>query len=281
LSVRAAAAGKHIVQDKPVSTRLSEADRLVAAVEQNKVKFLMWNRNFIPAVVHARDQIAAGTIGRPSVISIDFYFAKDAGPPRGTRQPGYPPLSWQAHQIAAHVDGSDGGLGMQPMGELAIEGIYPLGYLRMLHPASIRRVFARATAHFHQLNLDNQVEDLASVSLELEDGSVASLAIGRIGAASHASGGDIRIQVLGTEGALVFNEALPDAAVHYRNQPVKETRRPRLANDNDFLLADNFAQAIDNHSATIFDARASRAVFVTIEAALESCRTGSVVELQQ
>ncbi len=280
LSVRAAALGKHIVQDKPLTTRRSEADRLVEAIERSGVKFLMWNRNFIPAVVHAREQIAAGAIGQPYAVHLDFYFAKDAGLPKGSRLPGYPPLDWQAVLIAAHVDGSDGGVGVEPMGELAIEGIYPLGYLRMLTGCEVRRVFARSASHFHQLNADNGVEDLASVTLELDNGAIASLAIGRIGAASHPSGGEIKLHVLGSEGALVVSESRPEVGVYYRGQPVKEFRQRRIANDNDFLLADNFAQAIDMGGETILDARASRAIYATVAAALESCRTGQSVEVK-
>ncbi len=280
LSIRAAALGKHIVQDKPLTTRSREADRLVEAIERSGVKFLMWNRNFIPAVVHAREQIAAGAIGQPYAVHLDFYFAKDAGPPKGSRLPGYPPLDWQAALIAAHVDGSDGGIGHDPMGELAIEGIYPLGYLRFLTGRAVRRVFARSASHFHQLNADNGVEDLASVTLEMEGGLIASLAIGRIGAASHPSGGEIKLHVLGNEGALVVSEARPEVGVYYRQQPAMEFRQRRVAGDNDFLLAENFANAIDTDGDTILDARASRAIFETVEAALESCRTGKSVEVK-
>lgn len=279
LSIRAALAGMHVIQDKPVSTRRSEVDRLVAAVERSRVKFLMWNRNFIPAVVQTKQQIDAGAIGRVHAIHSDFYFAKDAGPPKGTRQPGYPPMNWLAHQIAAHVDGSDGGLGHEAMGELAIEGIYPLGYLRMLTGAEVRRVFARSASHFHQLNADNHVEDLASMTLEMDGGLIATLAIGRIGAASHPSGGEINLRVLGSDGALVVNEALPSVGVYYRHQPPKEARQRRVANENDFLLTDNFARAIDTDGDTILNAHASRSIFATVEAALESCRTGKVVEV--
>jgi len=280
LSIRAAHAGKHIVQDKPLGTRRADCDRLVAAVEQGGVKFLMWNRNFLPAVLHARDQIRAGAIGRAYAIHADFYFAKDAGPPRGSRAPGYPPLDWQAHQIAAHVDGSDGGLGRAPLGELAIEGIYPLGYLRMLTGADVRRVFARCTPFFHQLYADNRVEDLASVTLEMDGGLAGSVALGRIGAASHPSGGEIRLHILGSDGALVVNEALPGVGIYYRNQPPKETRQRRVASENDFLLADDFARAIDTGGTTILDVHAARAIFITVEAALESARTGQPVEVQ-
>ena len=280
LSIRAAAFGVHVIADKPLTTSNGEADRLVAAIEKCGVRFLMWNRNFIPAVLATRDQIAAGAIGQPQAVHLDFYSAKDAGPPKGSRPPGYPPIDWQSHLIAAHVDGSDGGLGVEPMGELAVEGIYPLGYLRMLTGREVRRVFARSASHFQQVHADNGVEDLASVTLELDGGLVATLAIGRIGAASHPSGGEIQLHVLGTDGALVVDESRPAVGVYYRGQPPKEFRQRRVANDNDYLLADNFANAIDTNGDTILDARASRAIYRTVAAALESCRTGQVVEVR-
>ena len=280
LSIRAAQAGKHVIQDKPLATTREDANRLVDAIERAGVRFLMWNRNFLPAVLHAREQIESGVIGKPYAIHADFYFAKDAGPTKGSRLPGYPPINWQAHQIAAHVDGADGGLGRTPMGELAVEGIYPLGYICYLTGANVRRVFARSTAFFHQAHADNNVEDLASVSLEMEGGILGSIAIGRIGLASHPSGGEIKLHILGTEGALVINEGRPEVGIYYKNQPAKEARQRRVANDNDFLLAENFARAIDRNCETVLDAKAARAIFATVEAALQSSRTGQPVNVQ-
>jgi predicted dehydrogenase len=280
LSLRAVLAGKHVIQDKPLATRGEDADRLVEAVERAGVRFLMWNRNFMPAVLHAREQVAAGAIGKPYAVHADFYFAKDAGPPWGSRAPGYPPINWLAHQIAAHADGSDGGLGVEPMGELAVEGIYPLGYIRFLTGASVRRVFARSASFFHQVHADNGVEDLASVTLEMDGGLVGSLAIGRIGAASHPSGGEMKLHVLGTAGALVVSEARPEVGIYYRNQPPKEARQRRVASENDFRLADDFARAIDENRETVLDIRPSRAVYATVAAALESSRTGQPVEVR-
>ncbi len=280
LSIRAARAGKHVVQDKPLATRREDADALVDEVERAGVRFLMWNRNFLPAVLHARDQIAAGVIGKPYAIHADFYFAKDAGPPRGTGQPGYPPINWEAHQIAAHIDGADGGLGREPMGELAVEGIYPLGYIRLLTGADVKKVFARSTAFFHQAHADNGVEDLASVTLEMDGGLLGSIAIGRIGLASHSSGGEIKLHVLGTAGGLVISEARPEVGIYYKGQPPKEARQRRVAGENDLLLADDFARAIDGTRDTVLGVRASRAIFATVTAALESCRTGDVVKVR-
>lgn len=279
LSIRAARLGKHIVQDKPLATKRADSDRLLEAVEMSGVRFLMWNRNFMPAVIHAREQIAAGAIGKPFAIHADFYFAKDAGPRLGTRQPGDPPIDWLTHQIAAHADGSDGGLGREPLGELAVEGIYPLAYIQFLTGSTVRRVFARSAAFFHQAHADNGVEDLASVSLEMDGGLVGSIAIGRIGAASHPSGGEIKLHILGDEGALVVDEAMPTVGVYYRNQPYAEARRRRVAVEYDFLLADDFARAIDENRETILGARAAHAIFATIEGAVQSCLTGEVVDV--
>ena len=279
LSVRAANAGMHVVQDKPMSNRVSECDRVIEAVQRSGVKFLLWNRNFLPALVHARELIESGEIGLPFAVHVDFYFSKDSGPPKGSRGPEDPPISWLKHQIAAHVDGSDGGVGHDPLGELKIEGIYPLAYIRMLMVAEVERVFARTTAHFHQVNVDNDVEDLASVTLEMERGLLGSLCIGRIGAASHLDAGEIKIHVLGSRGGLVVSEARPEVGVCYRGQPGKEFRHRRLASDNDYLLMENFARAIDTDGETILDAPAGRAICATVQAAIDSGKSGQPVEV--
>ena len=279
LSVRAAEAGLHVAQDKPMSTKVSECDRLVEAVQRHNVKFLMWNRNFLPALIHARQAVTEGMIGELFAIHVDFYFAKDSGPPKGSRQEGDPPINWLARQIEAHADGSDGGVGREPMGELKIEGIYPLAYIRMLTGADVKRVFARTTAHFHQASVDNDVEDLATVTLEMERGLVGSLCIGRIGAASHPDIGEIKIHLLGSQGALVISEARPEVRIYYRGQPATEFRSRRIGIDNDYLLMDDFARAIDTGGETILNAAAGRAITATVAAAVESGKSGQPVDV--
>ena len=280
LAVRAADAGLHVIQDKPMSNTLAECDRVVEAVARNKVRFLMWNRNFLPALVEAKAAIDAGKIGVPYAFHIDFYFAKDAGPPKGSRKANDPPMDWLETLKGAHASGADGGVGEEPMGELRIEGCYPLAYIAMLTPHKVVRVFARTAAHFHQLCADNDVEDLATVTLEFENELVGSLCIGRIGAASHPDIGEIKLHVLGAKGALVVSEARPEVSIYYRDQPEDEFKNHRLlAADNDYLLAEDFARAIDTEGPTILDARKSRAINAIVAAALESGRTGLVVDV--
>lgn len=281
LSVRAAEAGLHIIQDKPMSNALSECDRVIEAVERNNVRFLMWNRNLLPAVVQAKQVIDRGDIGTPYAIHVDFYFAKDAGPPKGSRSADEPPMDWLDALKAAHVTGADGGVGHEPMGELGIEGCYPLAYIGMLCGTDVRRVFARTTAHFHQLYVDNHVEDLASVTLEFSRDLVGTIAVGRIGNASHPDIGEIKLHILGTGGALVVSEARPEVSIYYRDQPATEFKSQRLlAGDSDYCLADDFARAIDTGGKTILDARNSRQITAIVTAAIQSGRTGKVVDVR-
>jgi predicted dehydrogenase len=145
----------------------------------------------------------------------------------------------------------------------------------MLCSADVRRVFARTTAHFHQLYVDNEVEDLASVTLEFERQLVGSFTVGRIGKSSHPDLGEIKLHVLGSKGALVISEARPEVSIYYRDQPATEFKCQRLlAADNDYLLADDFARAIDTDCQTILDVRTSRQITAIVSAAIQSGRSG-------
>jgi predicted dehydrogenase len=117
------------------------------------------------------------------------------------------------------------------------------------------------------------------MSLQLDGGIIGSVALGRIGAASHPSGGEVTIHVVGTEGAMAIDESAPGVTVCYRGQPAKEPRRRRVANDYDFLLADDLARAIEGGGETVMGIRASHAIYATVEAALRSGQTGEVVDV--
>lgn len=62
----AAAAGKHFMVEKPLTTSLAEADALIAAVKDSGVKAMTcFNHRWIPAYARARQEIEAGHVGRP------------------------------------------------------------------------------------------------------------------------------------------------------------------------------------------------------------------------
>jgi myo-inositol 2-dehydrogenase/D-chiro-inositol 1-dehydrogenase len=79
LIVAAAAAGKAIFCEKPVSLDLDEVDRALAAVERAGVPFQIgFNRRFDPAHQSVRDAVASGTVGAPHLVRIS---SRDPAPP--------------------------------------------------------------------------------------------------------------------------------------------------------------------------------------------------------
>jgi len=65
LAERAAAAGKAIICYKPMALTLSEADRIVAAVEKNGVPFTMgWQMRVDPQNVKMKELVTSGELGR-------------------------------------------------------------------------------------------------------------------------------------------------------------------------------------------------------------------------
>ena len=55
---------------------------------------------------------------------------------------------------------------------------------------------------------------------------------------------------------------------------MRERRHERVANDNDYLLAQDFADAIDRDMSTILDVKAAREIAAVVDAALRSARSG-------
>jgi predicted dehydrogenase len=69
LTVRAAAAGKHVVCEKPLATTLAEADRMIEACRRARVK-LMYAEElcFTPKYVRLKRLVDEGALGRPYLV---------------------------------------------------------------------------------------------------------------------------------------------------------------------------------------------------------------------
>jgi myo-inositol 2-dehydrogenase/D-chiro-inositol 1-dehydrogenase len=79
LVIAAAAAGKAIFCEKPVSLDLEQVDRALAAVEAAEVPFMIgFNRRFDPGHQSVRDAVADGTVGDLHLLRIT---SRDPAPP--------------------------------------------------------------------------------------------------------------------------------------------------------------------------------------------------------
>ena len=263
LSVQAANAGLHVVQDKPMAPTVADCDAIVDAVERAGVRFLLWNRNTQPAIEEARRVVHAGEIGEPRAIHVDFFFCKDAGVLLDSDEPEEIPDSWLSE------------------GELTVEGIYPLAYMRYILGLDAVRAFGRASAHFFRRHAERGVEDIATVSLEMERGVIGSLCSGRIGRPSHPNIGELRVHVIGSTGALVVAEPRPEVAVYTRGLAPEDDRNRRTDEGSDRRQVDHFVAALDTGGDTLLNAQQGRHIVATVAAALESARTGRPCEVSR
>src|SRR6187397_3414384 len=148
ITVKAAAAGKHVVVEKPLCLNLAEADRMIAACRQARVK-LMYAEElcFTPKYVRLKQLLDSGALGQPTLLKQS---EKHDGP------------------HAAHfwdVNRSGGGVTMD-MGCHAIE------FFRwMIGRPSIKSVYAQMGTQVHQDKTKG--DDNALIILEFANGVIA------------------------------------------------------------------------------------------------------------
>jgi xylose dehydrogenase (NAD/NADP) len=73
--IAAAAAGKHVLCEKPMALNSAEGEEMVAACQEAGVVLMdafMWRHH--PRVTHARKLIADGRLGRLQLVNVDFSF---------------------------------------------------------------------------------------------------------------------------------------------------------------------------------------------------------------
>ncbi|MFL6277810.1 MAG: Gfo/Idh/MocA family protein [Blastocatellia bacterium] len=176
VAVDAAAAGKHVVMEKPLCLNLAEADRMIEACRRAGVK-LMYAEElcFAPKYIRLKQLLDSGALGRPLLIKQS---EKHDGP------------------HAAHfwdVNRAGGGVTMD-MGCHAIE------FFRwMMGRPKIKSVYAHMTTGLHADK--TQGDDNAILILEFENGvtAMAEESWTKLG------GMDDRAEVHGTEGVAYAN----------------------------------------------------------------------------
>lgn len=207
VAVKAAQAGKHIYLDKPMATRLEEADAVVAAVARAGVRSQMFSFLHTPWAQALRRALESGAVGELTAIHADVFFAKgtpSASPGQPPRRESYPP------QEFARFDSK------REMYELAV---YPVSWVRWLAGQEVETVYARTANFFFEEHRRNDMEDFGWLALTLQGGLTATIAAGRIGWQSHPAGGIQRLWLCGTEGTLLFDVNRPRLEVYAAGPP--------------------------------------------------------------
>jgi len=259
----AAAAGKHIVIEKPLCLNLAEADRMITACRERGVK-LMYAEElcFAPKYVRLKQLLDSGALGRPTLLKQS---EKHDGP------------------HAAHfwdVTRSGGGVAMD-MGCHAIE------FFRwMLGRPAIKSVYAQMNTSVH--GDKTRGDDNAILILEFVGDVIGMAEVSW----TKLGGMDDRAEVYGT-GGVAYADLLRGNAIETYSQQGYEYAVEKAGSTKgwSFTIYEeawnygfhaemaHFVDCVQNDLPPLVTGEDARAVLEVLFAAYESARTGRKVEL--
>jgi predicted dehydrogenase len=150
----------------------------------------------------ARAHAALEGIGRLRAIHVEILFAKG--------HPGTAPLKEPRRQEPFPARFSF----VDSKRELRATGVYAVSLIRTLTAgAAVRSVYALTANYFFVEHHRNGAEDFGLMSLELENGVTATVTAGRIGWASHAGSGPMRVTLVGDRESATIDAHRPRVEV--------------------------------------------------------------------
>ena len=198
-------AGKHLYADKPLAGTREAAREIAAAAAAAGVTTQMFSQVWSDWGQRARAAIDQGVTGPVRALHCDMLMAK--GKP-GTAPPG-----------ARRERPGDGRFTfVAAKRELFDMGVYPIALVQWLSGRRVAEVYAMTGNYFFAEHAALDIEDYGALALRLDDGRVASICCGRIGATSHPRMGEQRITLIGERGIFTFSDASPRLEV-YNDQP--------------------------------------------------------------
>jgi len=173
MTVAAARAGKHILCEKPMALSLEEADIMINAARENKVKLMVgFVERFIVSHIAAKQILTSGKIGKPVMIH-----AKRAHKPRRD--------AW------VNNPGQSGGV-------LILAGVHNIDLILWFMETKPLRIYAEMDSFIHT----GGFMDSVCLVMRLENGVIANMVESYTMPQKMPHGVDRRIEIFGTEGVL-------------------------------------------------------------------------------
>ncbi|MFC1713022.1 Gfo/Idh/MocA family protein [Candidatus Poribacteria bacterium] len=262
MAIAAAEAGKHVMVEKPMCTTMEDADRIIAACEDNGVKMTMWFPSRYSGTAHrTKELLRQGVIGRIMYVKItDMGYKESNYWERGVG--GRARLSdWRRY-----VKTAGGGI-------LIMNTVHNIDRLRYVLGYEATSIYARRGT----FGSASEVEDFISVSIGYDNGAIgyiesSSWAVGRSSDASR---------IFGTEGQIILNPLqvylnrqigdYPQGA--WFEPEIGEVREGRAA------LAEDFVNAILSDTEPPITGEDGKKALEIILGAYESARVDMPIDL--
>lgn len=199
-ATRALKAGRAVYCEKPLATNLEDALALATLAEQrNAITQVAYAMRFTPAVRQVKAFCESGELGEVLHFRGYMYHSGYLDTAR--------PMSWRLRRSQS------GGGAMMDLGTHLVDLTrYLLGEVATVRAEMRTLVCQRCSSSGSETMEQVDVDDLALVNLELENGAVGVLEVTRVAAgASEASG----FEVYGRQGSAHFRTSQPEQARFY------------------------------------------------------------------
>jgi predicted dehydrogenase len=247
---RVAAAGKHIVADKPMAGSVSDGRRIVQSVARHGIKFMVsLNERYSPPFAEAQRRLASGSIGELLALTVTFCV-------------GGPLVGFTGN--AAYRESFGGG-------EWANFGVYCADYANWLASSPPVSVFGHMGAFFYEDYRQAGMEDLAECVVRYESGVIATLVAGRPRA--QYAGSYITADLTGTRGSLRVNFNMPMLELATDTHSLRGYGSTGLNE-----LCGDFVEAVRNDTPSPITAEEGLLALQVVHAAYASAHTGRAVD---
>ncbi len=249
----AAAAGAHILCEKPLATTAAAARRMLTQCDEAGVTLMTaLPMRFSPPVMAAREALLAGQVGRiygcnatnQGQLPLDFPWFIDPGLAGG--------------------------------GALMDHIVHVADLLRWFFGSEVREVYALAN-RILQRELRPRVETGGVALLDFADGSFASIDCSWSRPANYPTWGNVKLEIVGAEGLLSLDAFRQASTVYRRGAP--GALLAYWGSDANQGLIDEFVTAIAQGRAMSISGHDGVQASAIAEAALLSARSGEPVRL--
>jgi len=183
------AAGKHVFLEKPLALTLAEADELVTAARERKLKFTIgYSQRFNPKFAYVRKAIRDGSIGRPVSALVSRHITRNLG-----------------KKISGRIK----------LSPAAMEATHDLDFvLWCLEPAKPVRVYSQNNFGTMQETSRAPIPDTQWITVTMDSGVAFVIGAGWTLPAGYPNFSTTWIEFVGTEGAVMVDDSHRDVVLN-------------------------------------------------------------------
>ncbi len=203
-------AGFHVICDKPLTTRLADAEQLAEIVQQTGAVFaLTHNYTGYPMIRQAREMIRQGELGTIQAVRAHYLQGWLWGlPPETTPDRG----AWKADPQRAGPSGA--------LADIGTHAYQLIRYTTGLMPTEV-------SAHLQSLRADRTLDDYGHVLVKFAGEVLGLVTVSQI---THGQLNDLTLQIDGSLGSLSWRQETPNELVLRRfGQPMQVYERNPMA----------------------------------------------------